>query len=132
MAELPPEARVVYDLVHDELEDLFDRKMADFSDKMAKSINSKFAAVTDQISELRDEISFGDGSPVKEAGGVDAGSPLVPAHKSAALGSSSRQAVPPAPTFGVAAAAANTGPDGHCVDKLHRGKDYVEIGRAHV
>jgi hypothetical protein len=39
MAELPPEARVVYDLLHGEIEDLFDRKLSSFADTLTKSIN---------------------------------------------------------------------------------------------
>jgi hypothetical protein len=62
MAELSPEARSVYSLLHEEIEGLLDKKLSSFTDTLTKSINTKFDAATStfgaQINDLRDELSF--------------------------------------------------------------------------
>jgi hypothetical protein len=60
---LPLEAKSVYDLLHGEIEDLFDQKLSIFADTLTKSINAKFdtatSTYTGQLNELHDELSLG-------------------------------------------------------------------------
>jgi hypothetical protein len=127
MAELPAEARVVCDLLHGEIEDLFDRKLSSFADTLTKSINSKFdaaqASYSSQLNELRDEISFGD-APAPRAGA----SPLPPVTSKPILatqvGGPPKGTSPVAPVVGSSSAAVDSSPNGRHEVMLHRGKDY--------
>ena len=89
MADLPMEARSVYDLVHGELDGLLDRKLDVFADKINKTINDKLDATTssfnNELNDLRDEISFG----VEGGGPYDGTNGLAPQQSSA---NSSRRA----------------------------------------
>jgi hypothetical protein len=73
---LPPEAKSVYDLLHGEIEDLFDQKLSIFADTLTKSINAKFhtatSTYTGQLNKLHDELSLGTDPFPTNAGVVGA------------------------------------------------------------
>ena len=125
MAGLAPDTRAAYDLLHGEIEELFDRKLSSLQESLTQTISNKLDTATTrfqtQIDELRDDIHFGaEGTAFDGAGGgLESQAP-----NSASKPSSTS---PPAPSVTVAGGPSNlaTGPDGHGLDKLHRGKGYV-------
>lgn len=124
MTELSPEGKTIYSLLHGELDELLDKKLAGFAATLTKSINAKFDAaavsVSTQINELRDEISFAGGNHL-DAGGV--GSDPPPSSPSPLASTPPHPDIASASAVG-ATAGADKGPDGHGLDKLHRGKGY--------
>ncbi|KAK1627026.1 hypothetical protein QYE76_001341 [Lolium multiflorum] len=128
MADLSPDARSIYDLLHGEIEGLLEQKLSGFAESIVKSVNTKFEAATAnldtrldaRLDDLRDELSFSN------VGGLHSGAaradppppPTLPAaapSSSAAAASSSTQG---------ARAGMNSGPDGLGVDTSSRGKGY--------